>query len=455
MKGCKSWGSAASLVVLLVAGILVGCGGGDDGPQTVPVRIDSAPEPGASVAINDERSTTPATLQLAPGFYDVLLKMDRYRITTDRIQVTQAGPNDFTIDMDPLVGKITWESTPSGATVILDGNEIGITPIYDREVPIGEHTYELRMKNHYPVQETITVEEDFVYTKPHGLRAMEGTLLVTTRPTGATLWLNNQRQVETSPARFKLAPGPYVIGAHTKGFVHKDTTIQLPANDELEVTVQLVPGKVPEGMVLVPGGPFIMGARERAPDEAPRRELHLDTFYIDKFEVTNDAYKAVFPEHKFPEGQGNFPATGISWRAATRYAKAVGKRLPTEAEWEKAARGEDGREYPWGNEFNEAAANTLESDLEAPAEVGKFLPGSSPYGCVDMAGNVYEWTENWYEAYPGNDAVTQEYGEVFRVLRGGSYRTERFDARCARRHFDKMDAAKPDYGFRCVMDVTE
>jgi formylglycine-generating enzyme required for sulfatase activity len=442
--------------VAFLVGALSGCGGGKPEDRTVTVRIDSAPESGAEVLMQGAAyGTTPATVQLTPGFYDVVLRSEDYKLTTDRLEVTSTGPNNYTIEMAPLVGRISWESEPSGATVLLDGNEIGKTPLFGYEVPVGDHEYTLQMENYYPLTDTITVEEDFKYQKSHKLEAMEGTLLVTSRPTGVTIYLNNQRQTETSPARFKLSPGTYVVGAHTKGFVHKDVKVELPANDEYNLTIELVPGKVPEGMVLVPAGPFKMGANERAPDEAPLRTVEVDTFYIDKFEVTNEAYKAVFPEHSYPEGQGNFPATGISWRAANRYAKTLGKRLPTETEWEKAARGEDGREYPWGNEYRNDVANTYEAGVEGPAPVGKYLAGASPYGCMDMAGNVYEWTQNWYEAYPGNEQVTADYGEVFRVLRGGSYETERFDARCARRHFDKMDAAKPEYGFRCVMDVAD
>lgn len=456
MRGCKFWGRAAYFSACLCAIVLSGCGGGGSDTQLVSVQITSTPETGAQVLMEGaDHGETPVTIQLAPGFYDVLLKREDYALASDRLNVTKAGPNDFTIEMAPLVGRISWESTPPGAMVVLDGNEIGTTPLFGHEVPVGKHTYTLKLENHYPVSDTITVEDEFKYTKQYSLKAMEGTLLISSRPTGATLYINNQRQAKTSPARFTLSPGTYVIGAHAKGFVHKDETIELPPNEEFSFTIQLVPGAAPEGMVLVPAGPFIMGANDRAPDEAPQRTITLDAYYIDKFEVTNTAYQAVFPEHKFAEGQSNFPVTGISWRAATKFAKDVGKRLPTEAEWEKAARGEDGREYPWGQEYKAGAMNTLEAKTDAPQEVGKYLSGASPYGCVDMAGNVYEWTENWYEAYPGNKVVTQQYGEVFRVLRGGSYLTERFEARCARRHFDKLDAAKKDYGFRCAMDVVD
>jgi len=192
-----------------------------------------------------------------------------------------------------------------------------------------------------------------------------------------------------------------------------------------------------------------------SPDERPKRRIMLDAFYMDKFEVTNVQYKRIFPDHTFNERLANYPVVGVAWKEAAQYAEAVGKRLPTEMEWEKAARGPDGREYPWGNTFNPSLANVSGDVPEARLmEVGQFRDGASPYGCMDMAGNAYEWTNDWYNPYPGNTDVTIDYGNIYRVLRGGSYLSEPFEARSAKRHFDKVDTARKDYGFRCAMDIT-
>jgi formylglycine-generating enzyme required for sulfatase activity len=284
---------------------------------------------------------------------------------------------------------------------------------------------------------------------------MEATLSVLSRPTGATIWLNNERREEKTPAKLVLPPGLYIVGVHAQGYVQSEERLTLKSNTESTVDVRLEPGAVPEGMVLVPAGKFIMGADGRAPDESPRREVELKAYFIDKYEVSNAQFKAVFPSHIFPKGMEDFPAEGVSWSQATEYARAVGKRLPTEAEWERAARGDDGREFPWGAEFNVEFANTKEKDRDGVVKPGTLLGGVSPFGCFDMAGNVYEWTQNWYEAYPGNTQVTKDYGQVYRVLRGGSYLEPQFQARCVRRHFDRMDAKKKGYGFRCAQDVPE
>ncbi|HEX71798.1 MAG TPA: hypothetical protein ENN65_00565, partial [Candidatus Hydrogenedentes bacterium] len=267
------------------------------------------------------------------------------------------------------------------------------------------------------------------------------------------IWLNNQLQDQKTPARFRLPPGLYLVSVHSKGFIQEDERLVLEPNAENSVTLRMRQGEVPPGMVLIPAGPFLMGEDGRCPDESPKRAVLLDAFYIDRHEVTNEQFKKVFPGHTFTKGKEQLPVSGVSWTQATQYAQAVGKRLPTEAEWEKAARGEDGREYPWGADFDKSLCNTTELDLGGPTVVGRFLGGASPYGCLDMAGNVYEWVADWYEAYPGNTLVTKDYGQVYRVLRGGSYMSGRFHARCARRHFDRMDAQRADYGFRCAKDV--
>lgn len=444
---------ALLLVVCLVA--LSGCE--DSAPNTM-ITIDSAPESGATLLIEGGiEKTTPAIIQgLPPGPLNILLTRDNYRDTEDVIRVEVGPPQSFVIEMEPLVGYLTVTSKPVGAEVILDGSElIGRTPLKKYPVKIGEHRYEVRLKDYYTyTSDVMDVKADYQYglNTTVELKPQEGKLLVTSRPTGASIWINGAKQVKLTPYEFTLLPKSYIVDVHVNGHVMTGERITLEPNSALRLDLDLKPGNVPAGMVFIPEGPFIRGSK-RAPDEQPETEEFLPAFYIDKYEVTNAEFKEVFPAHEFPEGWDNYPVSGVSWTQAVDFAAKVGKRLPTEAEWEKAARGSEGLEYPWGNGFESTMCNSGVEGLGSLAERGTYIEGLSPYQCVDMAGNVYEWTQDWYQAYKGNTVVTKDYGQIFRVLRGGSFRSERFDIRSAKRHYDRVSATRSDYGFRCAMDV--
>ncbi|MBX3180251.1 MAG: SUMF1/EgtB/PvdO family nonheme iron enzyme [Candidatus Hydrogenedentes bacterium] len=425
------------------------------------MKIDSAPESGARVLVEGGYTgETPVTFTgLPPGRYNVLLQMDRYRDTEDAIRVTVGEPQAYVIEMEPLVGYLTVESRPEGAEVILNGSDrLGVTPIRRHPLGVGEHQFEVLLENYYSYKsDMLDVKADHQYgtNTTINLKPLEGRLIVTSTPTGATIWINGGKRPEVTPKDFTLPPGNYIVDVHAPGHIMTGDRVKLEPNQEVRVSLTMKPGNVPPGMVLVPGGPFIRGAANRAPDEAPLDTIDVPAFYIDKYEVTNAEFRDVFPLHEFPEGLENYPVTGVSWNMAVDFAKAVGKRLPTELEWEKAARGPDGLEFPWGNEFDPTLCNMIGTGLNAPAERGRFIEGMSPYGVVDMAGNVYEWTQDWYQAYPGNRFVTKDYGQIFRVLRGGSFRSERFDVRTAKRHFDRVSATREDYGFRCAISAPE
>ena len=322
------WGMA----VLAMASALCGCGGGEQAPKT-QIIIDSSPEQEAVVLVNGrEYCCTPVEVKdIQPGWADVLVKKEDFRPAADRIQVRPGVSETFVIEMEPLVGFVSLESNPSGASVYLDGdNELGKTPLFQVELPVGEHTYQLRLDNYYPVEETLLVEQDYKYEFLHRMKPKEAQLSVLSRPTGATIYLNGRAQPKKTPAKFVLPPDTYLVGAYAKGFVQAEEKMVLAPNDRETITLKLEIGEVPQGMVLVPAGEFICGEKGRSPDESPRRKIFLDAFYIDKYEVTNEEFKKVFPDHSFAAGLERFPATGVSWNQAMEYARAVNKRLPTE-----------------------------------------------------------------------------------------------------------------------------
>jgi iron(II)-dependent oxidoreductase len=227
-------------------------------------------------------------------------------------------------------------------------------------------------------------------------------------------------------------------------------------------------------MVFVPAGEFLMGSSSEAlyraadVDEFPARTVWVDDFYIDVHEVTNAQYKVYLDSMKvvapprwvdgnYGLGEDGLPVVSITWNEAAAYARFVGKRLPTEAEWEKAARGTDGRTYPWGESFDRNHANNGEHLVP----IMSYPSGVSPYGAFDMAGNAAEWVDGWYEAYPrGADEVlprdlpdrAEEFKKERRVYRGGSWNTFPKYLRCANRESTTPGKRWAYIGFRCAMD---
>jgi formylglycine-generating enzyme required for sulfatase activity len=224
-------------------------------------------------------------------------------------------------------------------------------------------------------------------------------------------------------------------------------------------------------LVLIPPGEFTMGSGKGHGDEKPVHKVYLDAFYIGKYPITNVQYKRFVeatrrraPRHwsggRIPEGKENHPVVMVSWYDARAYCKWLAEetgeivRLPTEAEWEKAARGTDGRLYPWGNEFDGDRCNTWESDIRDTTAVGEYSPrGDSPYGAADMAGNVWEWMSSLYKDYPYNPDDGRENPEAngSRVLRGGSFYGDRDLARVPCRSSVDPDDFNVGYGLRVVL----
>jgi formylglycine-generating enzyme required for sulfatase activity len=230
-------------------------------------------------------------------------------------------------------------------------------------------------------------------------------------------------------------------------------------------------------MVLVPAGGFTMGSNGGDHDEKPPHEVELEAFYIDKYEVTTSRYAKFLqatgrekPKHwtnTVPVSHGDRPVVGITWDDAKAYCEKYGKRLPTEAEWEKAARGTDGREYPWGNSVPDSNranfarfTNSWETDLYSKRlkPVGNYEEGKSPYGAYDMAGNVWEWVADWYaKNYYWNSPKENPKGpsnEKSRVVRGGSWSYyEPLALRAASRGDWVPSNTSESIGFRCAQDL--
>jgi formylglycine-generating enzyme required for sulfatase activity len=236
-------------------------------------------------------------------------------------------------------------------------------------------------------------------------------------------------------------------------------------------------------MVRIPAGEFLMGTREEdlytiakkygverkyIAREIPWHKVFVKEFELDKYPVTNFEYQAFVqdadhkpPRHwegdQYPEELGDHPVANVTWHDAVAYYEWLSEktsksyRLPTEAEWEKAARGTDGREFPWGDEWDASRCNTAEGGPGTTTPVGQHSPeGDSPYGAADMAGNVWEWCADWFQAHEGNRFPDEDYGEEYKMLRGGSLSRDRVRARCAYRGRHIPDIRSDNIGFRCA-----
>ncbi len=211
-------------------------------------------------------------------------------------------------------------------------------------------------------------------------------------------------------------------------------------------------------LVRVGGGTFTMGSSDGDSDEKPPHTVNVPAFLMGKYEVTNAQFRRFVSERGYrteaekegwayawtgskwdkvngacwsaPRGPGSsapadHPVVCVSWNDATAYCRWAGLRLPTEAEWEFAARGTDGRKYPWGDAFDgsrcRSSVGGAVGSAGGPAAVGSYPEGASPYGCLDMAGNVWEWCSAWYDRYPGNTEKNNYYGQANKCLRGGGW----------------------------------
>jgi Uncharacterized conserved protein len=201
--------------------------------------------------------------------------------------------------------------------------------------------------------------------------------------------------------------------------------------------------------------------------EAPRTEIHVPAFRIARTHVTVGQW-ALFARaigRHVSQAPSDHPVIGVTWNEATAYCRWLGEqlgglevRLPTEDEWERAARGDDSREFPWGDAYRPGRANLVDLGIGTTTPVGSFPEGASPFGVLDMAGNADEWTSTLYAPYPGAPIEvpsTEDWAADPHITRGGSFRHNRDLARCARRHAAyEQDLAAIGVGFRLAASAS-
>ncbi len=295
-----------------------------------------------------------------------------------------------------------------------------------------------------------------------------GHLELNSQPQGAMVYIDGEFKGETPLTISDLSIGfnqlklikytPEAILRH-----EAQVTINLGANQlNIAQLERVIP---PADMVFIPGSDFEMGGMQGKSNEQPLHQVYLDNFYIDKYEVSNARY------NEFVQATGNKPPTlwgdenfnqpkqpvvGVSWQDAGNYCKWAGKRLPSEAEWEKTARGTNGHLYPWGDEFVYGQANIIVpgDGYRYTAPVGSYPDSVGPYGALDMAGNAAEWCADWYASdYYANSPDAEPQGLTsgeYRIVRGGSWNSPGYDVRSTSRWRYYPDTPRSYIGFRCV-----
>lgn len=278
-------------------------------------------------------------------------------------------------------------------------------------------------------------------------------------------------------------PGPPIAGVETEGqgytpLAKKLEKVAEESRKAEEKVKQAKLGGPFESMVFIPAGEFYMGSSEGAHDAKPMRKIHLDGFSIDKYEVTFAQFYAFMRStgHRKPRLAGYLsagttediplfirplnPVVGVSWDDAVAYCQWKGKRLPTEAEWEKAARGTDRRKWPWGDEERAEYANVLGDDgVRYLAPVDQFTRDVSPYGVYDLAGNAMEWVADWfnedsYRLLPVSNPVGVMTGER-RVIRGASWNDSIMRAQTSIRFKMYPEYRDVTIGFRCAQSGSQ
>ncbi|HLO32559.1 MAG TPA: formylglycine-generating enzyme family protein [Anaerolineales bacterium] len=261
------------------------------------------------------------------------------------------------------------------------------------------------------------------------------------------------------------------------------TTLDLPLTETPQPTKTVIPTptlgigstriseKDGATLVYVPAGEFAMGSTDQdslaSNDEKPPHPVTLDAFWIDQTEVTNAMYAKcvnagnckppINTDHFINTGYADHPVVSVDWSQASAYCAWTERRLPTEAEWEKAARGTDGRIYPWGNEAPNNALLNYNDAVKDTTAVGQYPNGKSPYGAYDMAGNVWEWVNDWYdpkyyEKSPNKNPKGPETGTE-RVLRGSGWQNETPTVRIFTRVDSDPAVRNESTGFRCARDA--
>jgi formylglycine-generating enzyme required for sulfatase activity/predicted Ser/Thr protein kinase len=441
-------------------------------PASIRVHVTSSPS-GATVYLDDEeRGQTPCDLDLAAG--EFALRLEKKYFEAHGSTLTVSGPVSRDYELVKIHSRVSFDSDPAGATVYVDGAEIGATPAA-ADVEAGQHRATFVLAGHndqFAAFEIVAKDPLERPIKATLQKIPPGRLVIESEVRGVETFLDGKPAGHT-PIASRTVEG----GKHKVRLLGIERVVSIEPGTEKKVSFTLKDLE----MARIPEGDFKFGRPDANAGEVYARTERTGAFLIDRFEVTNEQYglflasitqgtmvdhsrchpeedpqtrarghkPAFWGEVKYvPFGAPAQPVVGTSWFDAFAYAAWAGKRLPTEQEWEKAARGTDGRIYPWGNEWKEDRCNSSgkADGFELTAPVGSFPGGQSPFGCHDMVGNVREWCFSDYIVKNSGRPVC-----LGKVVRGGSYLGKEYNS-TTMREYEVMQHTSNSLGFRCAMD---
>jgi serine/threonine protein kinase/formylglycine-generating enzyme required for sulfatase activity len=433
------------------------------GAGTVVVHVTSSPT-AAMVTVNDEeKGQTPLELEVAPGTYAIRLSKKYHAPRTVTLTVDSPVSHDY--ELVKVRARVAFDSEPQGATVQVDGENVGVTPVTAEAIEGGSHQACFVLAGHYDQSASFEIVSRDVEDRPIKATLQKippAWLVIDSDLRGAEAFLDGKPL-----GRLPVTARSVESGAHRLRVMGVERTVDLEAGVEKKVHF----GLKDLNMARVPEGDFMYGSVSLRPGEVSARTEKTGAYYVDRTEVTNEQYGfflahmsatqdhgGCHPEEDAGTRQRNHrpafwqdplyggagqPVVGVTWHDAYAYAVWAGKRLPTEREWEKAARGKTGWIYPWGNDWapDEKRCNFSgrTDGYEHTAPVGA-CPGVSPFGCADMVGNVSEWCA---DDFPGKAPG--------KVIRGGSFRDKEWVTTTSRWD-ERPGTNSATLGFRCVAD---
>ncbi len=405
--------------------------------QEVIVRFSSEPT-GAVVLVDGKLlcTGTPCSRAVAEGAHLVSMQAERYRDRRERVVLTRGSKLHF--NLDPEFGWLTVRSRPTGMDVEVNGEKVGRTPLVRRETAPGGYEVLVVSPCHYQAGERVRCEAGQERTVSVDLKDRQGAVDVRARDEAGN---DLEAEVMVDEVRLGKTPGVFKVSVCARELVIKHpsgvgrTGLAVKENQKSEIRLVLAAERRP--MVRIPAGEFPMGSPSGSGDydEHPQHTVWLDAFRIDKYEVAVGQYaRCIQAGECRPPRRGagcnhgqdsdDHPVNCIDWQQASQYCRWAGKRLCSEAEWERAARGENGRRHPWG-EHPPTCGREAVCGVRGTMPVGSTPAGASAAGAVDMSGNVWEWVADWYDqAYyqtsPRRNPAGPETGSR-RANRGGGF----------------------------------